>query len=77
MGTLPPYWQIATVAQTAIAAQIHQTLDVHLNLTPQIAFHHTIGVDMFAYGQNLGVAQFIDPARFNYIDRGANFFCDR
>jgi hypothetical protein len=77
MGTLPPYRQITTVTQTAVAAQIHQTLDVHLNLTPQIALHHAIGIDMFAYRQNLSVAQFIDPARFIDIDRGTNFFCDR
>ena len=40
--------QIATVAQAAIHAEIHQTLDVHRHFTTQVTFHNVIAVDGLA-----------------------------
>src|SRR5690606_25270168 len=52
--------QRAAVAQAAIAAQIHQPLDIHRNFATQIALDLIVTVDGFANGQDLGVGKLID-----------------
>jgi hypothetical protein len=52
------------VAQAAIAAEIHQPLDVHGDLTPQVTFDDKIVVDHFADLQHFLVGQLRNPARF-------------
>ena len=59
MGTLTANRQVAAVAQATVAAQVHQALDVHLNFAAQVALDVQVGIDMFANGQNLGIAQFV------------------
>jgi hypothetical protein len=51
------------MAKTAIAAQIHQTLDVHRDVAAQIAFDQKVAVDDFADLDHLGFGQVADPAR--------------
>ena len=54
------------MTQTAIAAQVHQALDVHLNFTTQVTFDGEVCIDVLADGQNFGVGQFVDATvRFN------------
>src|SRR5438045_1818316 len=38
-GPLPAHRQVAAVPQPAIAADLHQPLDVHRDLLPEIALH--------------------------------------
>src|SRR6202023_1171919 len=47
MGALTTHRQSAAMAQAAIAAEIHQALDVHAGLATQIAFDHVVAVDHF------------------------------
>ncbi len=61
MRALTANRQAAAVTQAAIAAQVHQTLDVHRNVAAQIAFdgksgRWSRGSDDFVLGQ------LIDPA---------------
>ena len=52
----------AAMAQAAIAAEIHQTLDVHAGLATQVAFDQIVAVDHFADLQHFLVAQLDDAA---------------
>ena len=63
MGPLTTHRQIATVTQAAVAAKIHQTLDVHLGVAAQVAFDSVIRVDMFAQGQSLGIRKLVYATR--------------
>src|SRR6516165_11054790 len=60
VGALTAHRQPAPMAQAAIAAEIHQALDVHADLATQIAFDHVVAVDHFADLQNLLVGQLTD-----------------
>ena len=50
------------MTQAAIAAQIHQALDVHGDVTAQIAFDQEVAIDDFADLDDLGLGQIADPA---------------
>lgn len=60
------------MTEATVATEIHQSLDVHRDFTPQIAFNHIVPVDRFAHLQDLCVAQFVDPALYG----NADFFTD-
>src|SRR3546814_5666752 len=60
------------MTQAAIAAKVHQTLDVHRDFATQVTLDLVITVDRFADLQNLGVGQFVDPA----LARQANGLTD-
>src|SRR5260221_14565727 len=62
VGALAAHRQSAAMAQAAIAAEIHQTLDVHAGLATQVAFDQIVAVDHFADLQDFLVAQLIDAA---------------
>jgi hypothetical protein len=47
----------ASVSKTAIASDIHQSLDVHLDFTPQVAFDNEIALNDFTQASDLGVRQ--------------------
>src|ERR1041384_1570197 len=49
--------QALAMPQAAIAAQVHQPLDVHRHFAPQVAFDHVVAVDHFANLQHLGVGE--------------------
>ena len=51
--------QALAVTQAAIAAQIHQPLDVHRHFAAQIAFDEIVAVDRFADLDDLGVGQIV------------------
>src|ERR1700735_753889 len=57
MGALTTHRQSAAMTQAAIAAEVHQALDVHAGLAAQIAFDHIVAVDDFADLQHFLVAQ--------------------
>src|SRR6202521_1381502 len=56
------------MTQAAIAAEIHQTLDVHAGLATQVAFDHIIAVDHFTNLQNFLIAQLRDATIVRNLD---------
>src|SRR5580698_5302326 len=61
VGALAADRQALAMAQAAIAAQIHQALDVHGDVAAQIAFHQKVAVDDFANLDDFGFGQIADP----------------
>jgi hypothetical protein len=47
--------KIAPVAQTTVATDLHHTLDVHLNFTPEITLHAMVPLDNLTQQRNLGL----------------------
>src|ERR1700731_837788 len=60
MGALAAHRQPAAMAQAAIAAEVHQTLDVHADFATKIALDQIVAVDHFADLQHFLVAQLAD-----------------
>src|ERR1700755_247564 len=69
MRALAPHRQTAPVRQTAIAAEVHEPLDVHGGLTPQIAFHDIVTIDHFANLQHFLVGELRDAPLVGNPDR--------
>src|SRR5262249_42119655 len=63
VGALAADRQSLAVTQAAIAAQIHQALDVHRHFAAQVAFDQIVAVDGFADLDDLGLGQVADAAR--------------
>ena len=61
-----------TMAQTAIAAQVHQTLYVHRNFATEVAFDFVVLVDVFADFQDFAFGQRVDALCRIDSDAGAN-----
>src|SRR5512139_1485924 len=57
VSALPANGESFTVAQAAVAAEVHQTLDVQLNLAAQIALDHIVAVNHLADLEHLGVGE--------------------
>ena len=53
--TLTAHGEVTAMAQTAVAAKIHQTFDVHLRVAAQIAFDSVGGVDVLTDRKNLSI----------------------
>ena len=51
------------MAQAAVAAEIHQPLDVHRHFAPQIALDRVVAVDRLADADDLVVGQRVDAPR--------------
>src|SRR3979411_2719350 len=68
VGTRAAHREAAAMAQAAIAAEIHQTLDVDAGLATQIAFDQIVAVDHFAYLQHFLVAQLRHAAIIGNLD---------
>src|SRR5580693_3801743 len=62
MGALTAHRQSAAMTQAAIAAEIHQPLDVDAGLATKIALDDIVAVDHFADLEHFGVAQLADAA---------------
>ena len=56
----------AAMTQPAVAAEIHQSLDVHGDFAPQIALDHIVAVDHFAQLKHFLIGQLGYPARIGY-----------
>src|ERR1039457_1791455 len=59
---LPAHGQALAVARTAITAQIHQALDRHRHLAPQIALDREFS-HLFAQAFHVGIRQIFDLGR--------------
>src|SRR5262249_55668096 len=64
--------QVLAVAQAAIAAQIHETLDVHGDFAAKIALDAVLAVYGFADAHHLVIGELIDTA----IGRNADLFAN-
>ena len=62
MGALAADRKPAAMTQPAVAAEVHQPLDVHGRLAPEIALDHVVAVDHLADLQHLLVGQLGHPA---------------
>src|SRR5262245_45832140 len=69
---LAAHGQAAAVPQAAVAAQIHQALDVHGDIAPQVAFHDVVAVDRLTKLQHLGVGQVSEPPLIRDPDLAAD-----
>src|SRR6185295_16178493 len=72
VGALATHRQAATMTQAAIAAEVHQTLDVDAGLTAKVALDQIVAVDHFADLQDFLVAQLADAT----IQRDLDLFDD-
>src|ERR1700750_912464 len=62
VGALTAHRQAATMTQAAIAAEVHQALDVDAGLTAKVALDEIVAVDDFADLQHFLVAELADAA---------------
>ncbi|AFJ59627.1 hypothetical protein ALP29_100262 [Pseudomonas syringae pv. avii] len=72
LGTLTAYWKTTTMTQTAIATEVHQTLDFHVDFATQVTFSGELrhfATQLF----NLLVAQILDLSGWVYPSNCANF----
>jgi hypothetical protein len=53
--------QISPMAQTAVATNLLQPLNIHTNLTSQIALDHVITVNDFTQAGHFRLRQILDP----------------
>src|SRR3954468_7056707 len=60
--TLPTHRETFSVTQPSIAAEVHQSLDVHRHFATQIAFDQKVAVDHFADLQDFLVGELRHPA---------------
>src|SRR6516164_6500026 len=60
------------MAQTAITAEIHQSLDVHRYQPAQITLDRVFAIDQFANPQHLFISQFMHPPFRGDPDPAAN-----
>src|ERR1700710_2763076 len=68
VGALTAHRQAAAMTQAAIAAKVHQTLNVHAGLATQIALDQIVAVDHFTDLQNFLVAQLRHAAVLGNLD---------
>src|SRR5689334_20420475 len=60
VGALTAHRQAATMTQAAIAAEVHQTLDVDADFATQVALDEIVAVDHFADLQHFLVGELAD-----------------
>src|ERR1700761_2619781 len=62
VGALTAHRQAAAMTQAAIAAEVHQPLDVDAGLATKIALDDVVAVDHFTDLEHFGVAELADAA---------------
>jgi hypothetical protein len=72
---LSAHGQAFTVAQAAVAAEIHQALDVHSDFAPEIALNLVLAVNQLAEAQHLIVRELVDAAVIWDREAFANLVC--
>src|SRR5690606_2348838 len=69
-GALPVHGQALPVTQAAIAAEIHEPLDVRLNLAARVALHLHVRFDRVANGLHLGLGELLDALVLRHVREG-------
>src|SRR5690606_19568329 len=62
LGALAAHRQALAVTQAAVAAEVHQALDIHGDVATQVALDDVVAVDALADARHLVVGQLVDPA---------------
>src|SRR5690606_35038737 len=62
VGALAADGEALAVAQAAVAGEVHQPLDVHRRVAPEVSLDRVIGVDRLADLQHFGVGQVLHTA---------------
>src|SRR6202000_3197322 len=75
VGTLTANREVLAVTQAAIAAQVHQALDVHRDFAAQITFDEIVAVDHFADLDGFGFGEVMDTAVRRDADLLHNLAC--
>jgi hypothetical protein len=73
-GTLPPQWQTTTMPDTTVTPKIHQPLDVHRDLTPQITLNGVFG-DFGTQCIHLAFGQIHNPGILSNSSGRTNLAC--
>src|SRR5579883_56452 len=68
VGALAAHRQATAMTQAAIAAEVHQPLDVDAGLAAKVALHNIVAVDDFADLQHFRIAQLADTAILGNLD---------
>src|SRR5580704_14153328 len=68
MGALAPHRQPLAVTQPAVAPEIHQSLDVHRYLPPEVALDRVFTINQLADAQNLVIGHLVHAP----LDRNAD-----
>src|SRR3546814_9700843 len=63
LGALAAHRQALAVTQTAVAAEVHEALDVHRHVAAPVALDHELAVDGLADARPTVVGQFVGPTR--------------
>src|SRR5215510_2920827 len=63
------------MTQPSVAAEVHQPLDIHRHLAPQVALDYVVAVDDFANLQHFLVGQLRYPAGLRNTDFLHDFIC--
>jgi hypothetical protein len=77
-GPLSMHRQIPPVPNSTVGANFHQTLDIEINLTSQIALDFMLRIDPLAKTADFSLSQILDPCveiharRFQYAATGAS-----
>ena len=58
-SALTTHWQTAAMAEATIAADVHQTLDVHRGFTAQVTFNGEL-LDLLANFFQIAIRQILD-----------------
>src|SRR4029077_12490468 len=73
MGALPTNRQLPAVTEPAIAAKIHQPLNMRCYIAAKVPFDDVVAVNRLANLQDFRVRQFEHAALGRNTDTGANF----
>src|SRR5262249_36875250 len=55
-----------------IAAEVHEALDVHCDLAPEIALDHELAIDVLANAQDLVIGELMHPTGIGNADGAAD-----
>jgi hypothetical protein len=67
MCPLAPHWQASAMSESAVAADVHHPLDVHLDLLSQIAFNIPLLVNHRSDAVDLFLRQLANPSISAYV----------
>ncbi len=73
MRALAANRQRTTMTQTAVAAQVHQALDIHRNFTTQVTFDLVVSIDCFADLKDFSIRQLVNATIVSDADLRYDF----
>jgi len=77
VGSLASHWQTPAMSQASITANVHHSLDVHLNLFSQVSFDATLLVNDRPNPIDLFLCQFANTSIRAYVSLSKDFVRSR